>query len=163
MPMLTTPLNAATTTIPPHVFQNTFKYNSPQQDIDNALLIGRTARIHHAQVVAATLAAALPNGAIADHPGTIMKVLITNLVAAAAAGPESMTFQVLKNGVGIFDPANLPTLLNASGTGVFDATPFLLPAAAAVGFVHVGDVWTISRVNVNPGGLTFTDVSIDWG
>lgn len=160
--VLTTPLVAATTTIPPHIFQNTFKYNSPQQDIDNALLIGRSARAHHAQVIAATLASAQPNGAVADHPGTIMKVLITNLVQPAAAGPESMTFDVLKNGVSIFN-GSLPEVVNASPVGVFDVTNMLNAAAAAIGFVHVGDVWTISRVLANGGSITFTDVSIDWG
>lgn len=158
---LTTPLTNATTTIPPHIFQNTFKYNSPQQDIDNALLIGRTARIHHAQAAAATLAAALPNGATADHPGTIMSVLITTPVAATLAGPETMSIDVLKNGVSIF--SSLPVIANASGIGVFDAKFLLTPAAAAVGFVHVGDVFTISRVLANGTTLTFTDVSIDWG
>lgn len=161
---------APNTTIPPHIFQGTFKYNDPQQGIDNSLLIGRMCRTHLAQAVAATttIGGNYPNAAVADHPGTINRVLITNAVAPAGTGTEAMTFDVQKNGVTIFSGAGgLPKLdaAAASPAGLFDVT-YLVPAAVLAVPVAVGDVFTMIRTYAAGGGgpaMTYTDISLDWG
>lgn len=172
---MTTALTAAyhyvapSTTIPAHVFQNVFKYNDPQQGIDNSILIGRLGRAHAAQAVAAatTLAAgtAYPNGAVADHSGRIISCFITN--AVAPGGTELMTFDIMKNGVSIFSTAGgTPTLsaVAVSPTGIFDVTS-LIPAAVLAAGINVGDVITMFRAYVAGAGplMTYTDISLDWG
>jgi hypothetical protein len=174
---MTTALTAAylfatpSTIIPAHVFQNVFKYNDPQQGIDNSLLIGRLGRVHLSQAVAATTAAgaaSCPNAAIADHPGRIVKALVTNAVAPAGTGTELMTIDIQKNGVTIFSgPGGLPTLSAAAATpaGIFDVTS-LIPAAVQAAGILVGDVITMVRTYAAGGGgpaMTYTDISLDWG
>lgn len=149
------------TTIPPHIFQGTFKYNDPQQGVDNSLLIGRICRSHSAQAAGATTTAGdtYPSAAIADHPGKIVRALVTVGVAPTAAA--TLTMDILINGTSIFASA---LLLNAASTlGVFDVTPSLTAAAQAL-TIHVGDVITMTRTYVAGGGtITYNDISLDWG
>lgn len=162
---------APNTTIPPHVFQGNFKYNDPQEGIDNSLLIGRICRIHSAQAVAASsaLGAIYPSGAIADHPGKIVRALITNAVAPTGTGAEVMLFDIQKNGNTIFDPVvvGLPKIdaAFASPAGIFDITHLITAASLAAGVV-VGDVFTMTRGysgGIGAASMTYTDISLDWG